>query len=150
MSEWLVCCLLAGPDLLKMMPLKCSITTVFTFPHLSWCKISSPFMENNNVVVLRFSFHIFMLLANLRFIRLQGYFPILRTKSRSDLYPLISPPRRPMALGRGRIHIPGFIQFPPTLAVYDVHSLPLGGVGRDFPFFENETQRLALRPLSHF
>ena len=46
-----------------------------------------------------------------------------------------------MALGRGRILVPGFTRSPPTLAVYDVaHSLPLGGVGRDFPFIEDETQ----------
>ena len=36
---WLVCCLLAGPDLWKRMPLKCSITMVFTCPLLSWCTI---------------------------------------------------------------------------------------------------------------
>ena len=50
----------------------CSITMVFTCPILSWCTISSPFRENNNVVVFPFLFHIFMLLANLWFIRLQG------------------------------------------------------------------------------
>ena len=38
---------------------------------LSWCKISSTFTENNNVVVLSFVFFIFMLLANLWLIRLQ-------------------------------------------------------------------------------
>jgi hypothetical protein len=32
----------------------------------------------------------------------------------------------------------GFIRSPPMLAVYDVHSLPLGGAGRDFPFTEDE------------
>ena len=41
-----------------------------------------------------------------------------------------------LALGRGEI-IPGFIRSRLTLAVYDVaHSLPLGGVGRGFPFTE--------------
>jgi len=32
------------------------------------CKISSPFMENNNVVVFRFPLHIFMPLANVWFV----------------------------------------------------------------------------------
>ena len=32
---WLVCCLLAGPDLWKRMPLKCYIIMVFTCPLLS-------------------------------------------------------------------------------------------------------------------
>jgi hypothetical protein len=54
-----------------------------------------------------------------------------------DLYPLISPPRRPLALGRGRILISGFIQPPPILAVY----LPLGGAGRGFSFTEGEIRR---------
>ena len=46
-----------------------------------------------------------------------------------------------MTLGRGIILISEFISSPPTLAVYDVaHSLPLGGVGRDFPFTEDESQ----------
>ena len=44
-----------------------------------------------------------------------------------------------MAVGRGRNLI---IQFPPTLTIYSlVHSLPLGRVGRGFPFSEAETQR---------
>ena len=71
--DWLVCCLLTGTDLWKRMSWKCSITMVFACPLLSWCKISSPFRENNNnVVVLPFPFHIFMTLVNLWFIRLQG------------------------------------------------------------------------------
>ena len=79
-----------------------------------------------------------MLLANLWFIRLQGEFPILRTRSFPDVYP----PGCPLALGRLRILIPGCILSPPTLAVYDVaHSLPLGDTGRDFPFTEDETWR---------
>ena len=58
------------------------------------------------------------------------------------LLPAHLPPGRPLALGRGRILIPGFIRLPLTLAVYDVvHSLPLGGVDRDFPFSEDETRR---------
>ena len=79
---------------------------------------------------------------NLWFIRLQGQFPILRTRSCPDLYPLIRPPRRSLALGRGRILIPGFIRSPPTLAVCEVaHSLPLGGADRVFAFTEDETRR---------
>ena len=42
-------CLLAGPDLWRIMLLK--ITMVFTWPLLSLCKISSPFRENNNMVI---------------------------------------------------------------------------------------------------
>jgi hypothetical protein len=56
------------------------------------------------------------------------------------LYPLIRHPRRPFALGRGKILILGFIRTPTTLAVYGVaHSLPLKGVDRDFPFTEDKT-----------
>ena len=49
--DWLVWCLLAGSNLWTRIPLKCSITVVFTCPLLSWCKISSHFRENNNVVI---------------------------------------------------------------------------------------------------
>ena len=80
--------------------------------------------------------------ANLWFIHLQGWFSILRSGSCPDLYPLIRPPRRSLALGRWRILIPGFIHLPPLLAVYNIfHSLPLGGTGRGFPFTEDETRR---------
>ena len=121
MFVWLVCCLLAGPDLWKTVSLKYSITNVFTCPLLSWCKITSPFWENNNVVVFPFPFHISMSLVNLWF---------------------ICPLRKALVLGRGRILIQGFILSPTTLAVYDVaHSLLLGGVGRGFPFTEDETRR---------
>ena len=101
----------------------------------------SPFRENGNVVIVPFPFHICMPLANLWLIRLQGQFPIRRTSSH-DLYPLIRPPKRPLALGRGRMFMPGFVRSPPTLAVYNVaHSLPRGGVGRGFPFTEYKTRR---------
>ena len=100
--------------------------------------MTSPFRENINEAVLPIPFHIFVPLANLWFLRLQGQFPILRTRSCPDLYPLIRPPKRPFAHGRGRILIPGFVRSPPTLAVYD---LPQGGVGRGFPFTEDETRR---------
>ena len=68
----------------------------------------NPFRENNNVVVFPIPFHIVMPLANLLLIRLQGEFPILRIRSYPDLYTLIRPPRRSLALCRVRILIPGF------------------------------------------
>jgi hypothetical protein len=98
--------------------------------------------RGNNVVVFPNLFHIFMPLANLWLISLRGQFPILRTRSCPDLYPLIRPLKRPLAFGKGRILIPGFVRSPPSLAVYDVaHSLSRGGVGRGFPFTEDEIQR---------
>ena len=70
-------------------------------------------------------------------------FPILNTKSCPDLCTLIHPPRRSLALGREWILIPGFIRSSHMLAIYSVaHSLPLGGVDRDYPFTEDETWRL--------
>ena len=60
---------------------------------------------------------------NLWFISLQGYFLNLRTRGFHCLYPLIRPPKRYLALGRGRILILGFIRSPPTLAIYDVATL---------------------------
>ena len=92
-----MCCLLAGLDLWKKMLLQCSITMVFTYPLLSWCKISSLFKENNNMLVFPFTFYIFMPLANLCFIRLQGEFPILKTRSCPDICTLIRPPKRQLA-----------------------------------------------------
>ena len=47
------------------------------------------FRKNNNLVVFQIPFHIFMPLANLWLIRLREQFPILRTRSCPDLYPLI-------------------------------------------------------------
>ena len=102
----------------------------------------SPPRPTNNVIVFQFTFHIFMPLVNLWFIHLHGKFPILKEKSCPDLYPFIRLPWRPLTVGSGKILIPRFIRSPPTLAFYDVaHSVPLGGVGRDFPFTKNETQR---------
>ena len=104
---------------------------VWSFPSLcfpiafSWCKISSPFMENNNVVISPYLFHIFMPLANLWFIYL---------KDRMLPWPLpVRPPsEKPLALARGRIFISGCIRSPPTLTVKDiVNSLSLGGVGKE-------------------
>jgi hypothetical protein len=99
--------------------------------------------KNNNVVVFSFPFYIFILLPNWWFIRLQGEFPILRTRSCPDLYQPISPSRRLLALAGGGILIPEFIRLSPTLAVYDVgYSLPLGGEDRDFPLNEFETRKI--------
>ena len=136
----MVCCLLADPDLWKRLPLKCSITMIFICPLLPWCQISSPFRENNNVVVFPFFFHIIIPLANLWFICL----PILGT-SFPDIYPLTLAPGRPLALGRGRILNPRFIRSHPTLAVYDgAHFFPQGGVGRGFP-----SLRMRFEGISH-
>ena len=109
--------LVSRSGLVKENAIKVSITMVFTCPLLFWCKVSSPLKENFNVVIIfPFPFHIFMPFANLWIIRLQEYFPILRTRSCTDLYPLIRPLGRPLALGKGRI-IPRFNRSPPTLAV---------------------------------
>ena len=88
------------------------------------------------MVIFPFPFHVFMSLANLGLIRLQGQFSTLMMKSFSHIYLLIRPLRWSLSLGR-RIFIQGFIRFPPALAVYDVYD----GIGRDFPFSENETRR---------
>ena len=102
---------------------------VFTCSLLSWSKISSPFRENNTA-----SFPHLMPLANL--------WIILRTRSFPDLYPLVRSSRRPFVFGRGRILVLEFMRSPATLAIYGIaHSIPLGGVDRDFPFTEDETQR---------
>ena len=69
---------------------------------------------------------------------------MLKTRSFPDLYPLIRPPRRPLALGTGRIFIQGSVRSPPKLAVYDIaYCLPLEGAGRKFPFIEGEAQGTA-------
>ena len=64
-----------------------------------------------------------MPLVNLS-IRLQRKFPIIKTRSWPDLYPLIRPMRRRLALVRGKILILGFIRYPPALAVYDLAQSP--------------------------
>jgi hypothetical protein len=92
------------------------------------------------MVVFPLAFLLFIPLADLWLMRLQGKFPILKTRSFTDLYPLIRPPTKLFTLGRGRILIPGFIRFPPTLELCDVaHSLPLEIIGRDFLFTGDET-----------
>jgi hypothetical protein len=53
-------------------------------------------------------------------------------RSFPDLYQLICPPRRPLAIERGRILTPGFIRSSPTIAVCRVvHFLPLRVADRD-------------------
>jgi hypothetical protein len=47
-------CLLAALDLWRVVLLKRSVTMIFTCPLLSWCKTTSPFRENNNVLVFLF------------------------------------------------------------------------------------------------
>ena len=126
MSGWLIGILLVSRCGLG----EVFITMVFTCHLLSWCKISNPFREIYNVIGFLFPFHIVMCLANLCFIRLQEYFPILRTRSCPDLYLIILPPRMSLEVGRGRILIPGLY-------------LPLGGVDRGFPFTEDETQGIS-------
>ena len=60
--DWLICCLLAGPDLCKRLLLKCSITIVFTCPLLSWILffflilVSNPFKQNNKRGIIPVSF----------------------------------------------------------------------------------------------
>ena len=94
------------------------------------------------MVVFPIPFHIFMPLANLWLIRFQGQFFILRKRSSPNFYPLIRPPKSSLALCAGRFLIRGFVWSPPMLAFYDIsHSLPRAGVGRGFPFIEDETRR---------
>ena len=94
------------------------------------------------MVVFLCPFHMFMPLSNLWYIRLQGYFPILRARNFPGLYPLVLPPIRLLTFGRGRILIPALIRSLPTVAVYDVaRSLPLGGASREFTFTEDGTRR---------
>ena len=65
---------------------------------------------------LPFPFQILIPLANISFIHFPGDFPILRKISFPDLYLLIRPPGRPLAIGRGTILIPGFIRLNHKLA----------------------------------
>ena len=120
---------------------KCPITMVFTYFLPSWCKFSTSFRGKNTVVVSRFTFHIFIPLGNYGSSPFKNSF-LLRTKSCPDLYLPIRSPRRPSALGRGKLLIPLLIRSPPMLAVYDVaHSLPLGVVGMNFSFSESKTRK---------
>ena len=135
--DWLIDKLLVADPFLRNMLLKCSITMVLTCPLLSRFKTSL----SRKQVVFPFPFHIFLLLPNFWLIHLRGQIPILRT-SCFDLYPLMCPLIRPLALGRSTILIPGFIRSPSTLADYGVaQSLPLWSAGRDFPFNMDETRK---------
>ena len=58
----------------------------------------SLFRENNNVVVFPIPFHIFMPYANRWLIRLQGQFPILRTRSCPDPVPAHSPSEKAVGI----------------------------------------------------
>jgi hypothetical protein len=133
-------CLFADPGSWNRMFLLCSITLVFTCPLLSWCKISSLFRENINVVVFSFPLHILISLANM--VHLHSWI-VSHSKDKKFLYlyPIIGPPRRSLVLGRGRFLIREHIQYPPTLAVYCVaHSLPLVGVIEIFPSLKSKSQ----------
>jgi hypothetical protein len=105
--------------------LKSSRRCVLLLPTPFTSVFISPFRENNNALVFPIPFHIFMSLANLWLIRIQGQFPILRTRVALNSTRSSALWKARLALGRWIILIPGFVQSPPTLAVYDVaHSLP--------------------------
>ena len=72
-NNWLIGMLLVSRlGLVEEDTVDCYINMISTCPLLSQCKISRSFRENNNVVVFPFPFHVFMTLAKLWFIRLQG------------------------------------------------------------------------------
>ena len=83
-------------------------------------------------------FHVFIRWPTCGSSALKGSFPSYGQEN--ALTSTRSPVLILLALGRGRIHIPGFIQSPPTLAVYEVRSLLLGGVDKDLSFTEDETR----------
>ena len=60
---------------------------------LLYIVILSAFRENSNMVINAFPFYIFMLLANLWYIRHEGLFPIRRTRSSPNRNPIIRPLR---------------------------------------------------------
>jgi hypothetical protein len=90
------------------------------------------------VLVYPFLLHMFMSLANLWLICLQVQFPNLSTRSYPDLYLLIHHPRS-FALGREKSTYSGIYSVSSYVNCLWCHSLLLGGVGRDFPFNEDET-----------
>ena len=113
--DWLIAMrLVSRSGLWKRILLKCFITLVFNIPLLTWCKISSPSRENNNVV-FPFLFHIFKPLATCGS---SAFRIVSHPNDKKFLWPLPAhpPSRRPLALDRGRILIPIFIRPPPTLA----------------------------------
>ena len=125
--------MLAGPDLWKIMLLKCSITMVFICPLLPF-----PFRKNNNLVIFPFTFPIFMPLANFWFIRTEG---VSHPKNKKLPWHLPAHPTSEKAVGtwyRKNLYN-GIHSLPPTLAVYDlVHFTPRRDVDRDFLFTEDE------------
>ena len=65
----------------------------------------------------------------------------LKVRSFPDLHTLIRSPGRPLTIGRLKILIPWFNQFPPILPICDIaHPLPLWSIGRNFPFSEDLTR----------
>ena len=115
--DWLIGILfLAGPGFWKWILLQCSITMLSTCSLLSWCKISSSFMKNNNVTVFQFPF------THLHAVGQRVVHPPSRIISHPKIMSwslLAHPPSE-------RILIPGF-------AIYDiVHSPPLGDIDRMF------------------
>ena len=110
----------------KRMLLKCFITMVFTCPLLSCCTISSPLRENNNVEVSLFPFHIFMLLAKLWFIHIQGWFPIIRSCLTSTCSSALQEDHWHLVEGESL----SWNSFGPLLCC---HFFPLGGMVGIFP-----------------
>ena len=98
-------------------------------------KLPSLFRGNNNVVIVLFPFHIFMPLANCSSSAFKDSFP-----SQGQEIALTS--TYSSTLQKGLWHLlegESLSWNSPTLAIYGVHSLPLGDAGRDFPFTEDET-----------
>ena len=128
-------CLLGDPDLWTRMFLKCSITTGFTCPLLSWCQISSLLRENNNVIVFAFPFphlHVTGPIA----VHLPSR-KISHPKDKKLLWPL--PPHPPFDKAvvtwlewRERI-IPTFIRPPTMLTVYSVAVTRIRNINLFFP-----------------
>ena len=130
-----MCCLLTGPNLWKIMLLKCSIPMVFTCTLITLYKISVSFRKKQYCSII-LSFPHLHVVGQLVFICLQGQFSILRMRSCPALYPLIRPPRRSSALGREIMLILGLIRSLPMLAVYVVaQPLRLGDEDKDFPLY---------------
>ena len=131
----------------NMMPLNCSLAMVFTCPLLSLCKIPSTFRENVMWYYCRF-------LAHHHAVGELAVHPPSRIvfHPKDKKLPCTLPAlRRTLALGRGRILIPGFIRSLPTSAACDVsHCLLLGDVDMNFPFTEDEIRRHFSFYLTHY
>ena len=94
----------------------CSRWSSTNYLPLSSCKILSLFKENNNVLVL-----VTIWVSSCRWPTFDSSaFKVSshpKDEKCPDLWPLIRPPRRSLALDRGRILIPRLIWSPPKLAV---------------------------------